>query len=749
MQTAKIFAEAIDEKSPETIEDLIARVRAYNPQADFATLNRAYEIAQKAHEGQLRRSGEPYILHPLGVAGILADLHLDVASLATGILHDVVEDTTVSLDDIERDFGKTIASLVDGVTKLSQMNFRHTHEKQGENIRKMIIAMGKDVRVILVKLADRLHNMRTLNHMPPEKQRRIAEETLDIYSPLAGRLGISSVKTELEDLGFRYTNPEQYYDLVQTVQKKKKERDAYIQDVRDILSKEIKARTNFPFEISGRSKHLYSIFKKMTMRSLDYDQIYDLLAFRVIVNSVPECYEILGVVHSIFRPIPGRFKDFIAMPKANNYQSLHTTVVGPGGERIEIQIRTNEMHLIAEWGIAAHWKYKEETRANNNNIEKLAVDKFNWLRELVSSHQGTNSSDEFLENIKQDLFEGEIYVFTPKGDVKELPEGATPVDFAFSVHTDVGMRVVAARVNGRIVTLKHKLRNGDTVEVITSKNQTPNKDWLKICVTSRAKSKIRAFIKTEQRRRAQELGKEILERSFRKESIPLQKYFEGPRFDKLLKDEGCTSLEDLYIRVGYGKITPQRVIEAIVPVEKMPKPEAAPTGKSDNFLARAFKSAVDRSRKASSVIKVDGMNDVLVRYAKCCMPIPGDPILGFISRGRGITVHRADCEKAFEMDQARAVDVEWAHVSAESKPERQVRLRILSQDKPGLLKSMSEVFASRGVNILNVQARTSRDMRAVTLFDIRVRDARQLNDVMVDLQKIAGILEVSRTSQND
>ena len=749
MQTAKVFAEAIDEKSPETIDDLVAKVRSYNPQGDLTTLNRAFDVACKAHEGQLRRSGEPYITHPLGVAGILADLHLDVASLATGILHDVVEDTTVSLSDIQKDFGKTIADLVDGVTKLSQMNFRQTHEKQGENIRKMIIAMGKDVRVILVKLADRLHNMRTLSHMPLDKQRRIAEETLDIYSPLAGRLGISSVKTELEDLGFRYTNPEQYFDLVQTVQKKKKERDAYIHDVKEILTKEIRARATFVFDISGRSKHLYSIYKKITMRSVDYDQIYDLLAFRVVVNSVSECYEVLGVVHSIFKPIPGRFKDFIAMPKANNYQSLHTTVIGPGGERIEIQIRTHEMHLIAEWGIAAHWKYKEETRLNNKNIEQAAVDQFNWLRELVSSHQGTNSSDEFLENIKSDLFEGEIYVFTPKGHVKELPEGATPIDFGFSVHTDVGMRIVAARVNGKIVTLKHKLRNGDTVEVITSKNQTPNKDWLKICVTARAKSKIRAFIKGEQRRRSQELGKEILERSFRKESLPIHKFFEGPRFDKLLKDEGCASLEDLYIRIGYGKLTPQKVIELIVPPERISKTEAVPANKAENFLTRAFKSAVDRTRKSASVIKVDGMNDVLVRYAKCCMPIPGDSILGFISRGRGITIHRADCEKAFEMDQARSVDVEWSHVSADASAERPVRLRVFSQDKPGLLKSMSEVFESRGVNILNVQARTSRDLRAVSLFDIRVRDIRQLRDVMADLQKLAGVLEVTRTSQSD
>jgi GTP pyrophosphokinase len=740
----KLFDEGLSEKSPETIEELIEMVRIYNPTADFEVLNRAYDLANKAHEGQTRRSGEPYIIHPLGVAGILAELRLDVSSIATGILHDVVEDTRVSLDDITKNFGTTICELVDGVTKLSQMKFRHTHEKQGENIRKMIVAMGKDVRVILVKLADRLHNMRTLKHLPFEKQKRIAEETLDIYAPLAGRLGISSVKTELEDFSFRYVNPEQYYDLAQKLQKKKNEREKYIQDFREKLTYEIKERVNFEFEVSGRLKHLYSIYKKMQIRSVDYDQIFDLLAFRVTVNSVAECYEILGVIHSAFKPIPGRFKDFIAMPKTNNYQSLHTTVVGPGGERIEIQIRTAEMHQIAEMGIAAHWQYKEESRGGGA-VEKYAADKFHWLRELVKSHQNTKNSDEFLENIKTDLFESEIYVFTPKGEVKEFPEGASPIDFAYSVHTDVGNSIVAARINGKIVTLKYKLRNGDMVEVITSKTQTPSKDWLKICVTSKAKSKIRAYVKTEQRKRALEIGKEIIERSFRKDGLPLQKYFSGPAFEKLLRDEGCTSLEDIYIRVGYGKITPQRVIEAIVPEQQVAKASIEEEVK-ESFLSKAFKSAVNKSKRSSSVIKVEGMNDVLVRYAKCCLPIPGDPILGFISRGRGITIHRADCEKAFELDQARSIEVEWSSGRMDASPERQVRLRVLSQDKAGLLKSMSEVFSSRGVNIMNVQARTSRDLRAVSIFDISVRDTVQLNEVMVDLQKLPGVIEVHRTS---
>lgn len=738
MASTALFEQGLSEKSPESVEDLIEKIRLYNPSADFDLVKKAFEFSDAAHKGQFRRSGEAYIFHPLGVAGILADLQLDVSCIITGLLHDTVEDTSVALDDIEKNFGATVKELVDGVTKLSKMKFRHTHEKQGENIRKMIVAMGKDVRVILVKLADRLHNMRTLTSMPFEKQKRIAKETLDIYAPLAGRLGISSLKIELEDLSFRYSYPDQYYDLVQKVNKKKKEREGYINDVKSALTKEIKQKTNFSFEVTGRPKHLYSIHKKITYRNVDYDQIYDLLAFRVIVNSLAECYEVLGVVHSIWKPIPGRFKDFIAMPKTNNYQSLHTTVIGPGGERIEVQIRTREMHLVAEWGIAAHWKYKEGSGGEPH--KSTGMDRFNWLRELVSLHQQTNSSDEFLENIKTDLIESEIYVFTPKGHVKELPEGATPIDFAYSVHTDVGNSVVAARVNGRIVTLRHKLQNGDTVEVITSKTQQPNKDWLKFAVTSRAKSKIRSFVKIEQRKRAYDLGKEIIERSFRKANVPLQKTFDGPLFEKLLKDNGCSNLDDLYIRVGYGKLTPQQVIEALVPDKK-----EASSDEADNFITKAIKSAVGKSKKSKSIISVDGMDDVLVRYAKCCMPIPGDPIVGFISRGRGITIHRADCEKAYEIDTARSVDVEWSENSEKGSAERKVRLKIISEDKSGLLKSMSEVFATHGVNIHNVQAKATRDGRAVSLFDITVRDTSQLSGLMQGLQKLPGVTDVMRS----
>lgn len=741
MAAPALFDEGISEKSPETVEELIENIRSYNPNVEAEIIRKAYEFSEKAHSGQVRRSGEPYITHPLGVAGILADLRLDSATVMAAILHDTVEDTAATLEDIEKNFGPVVRELVDGVTKLSQMKFKHTHEKQGENIRKMIIAMGKDVRVILVKLADRLHNMRTLTSMPPEKQKRIAEETLDIYCPLAGRLGINSLKIELEDLGFRYAQPDQYYDLVQKLNKKKKEREKYIEDVKDVLRKEVSSRSSVKYEVSGRPKHLYSIYKKITQRNVEYDQIFDLLAFRIVVGTVPECYEVLGIVHTLFKPIPGRFKDFIAMPKTNNYQSLHTTVIGPGGERIEIQIRTREMHLIADWGIAAHWSYKEHQRGGKDS-DKLALDKFNWLRELVTMHQQTNNSDEFLENIKSDLTESEIYVFTPKGDVKELAEGSTPIDFAYAVHTDVGNRIVAARVNGRIVTLKHTLRNGDTIEILTSKTQTPSKDWLKMCVTTRAKSRIRSFVKVEQRKRSLELGREIIERSFRKAGVPLQKQLEGPRFEKLLKDEGCQTVEDLYIRVGYGKITPQIMMDALVD-----RPKEAPTNaEPESFISRAVKSVVGKSKKSGSIITVDGMNDVLVRYAKCCLPIHGDPIVGFISRGRGITIHRADCEKAYEIDQARAIDVEWSGDPKQSSAEQIVRIKVTSEDKSGLLRGMSEIFASFNCNIHNAQARTTRDRRAVSIFDISVQDTRQLTQVMTALEKLKGVLTVERSN---
>lgn len=737
---SEFFSEAgISDRSPRSLEDLCRRIHEFFPGADLGLIEKAYHFSEKAHSEQIRRSGEPYISHPLGVAAILAELKLDLPTIATGLLHDTVEDTAVTLQEIEKEFGKSIAELVDGVTKISKMNFRNTHEKQGENIRKMIVAMGKDVRVILVKLADRLHNMRSLNHMPPDKQARIAQETLDIYSPLAGRLGIMSLKIELEDLSFRYSQPDSYYQLAQKIAMKKKEREKYIDETKRILTQELESRTKMKFEIYGRPKHLFSIFKKMRNRALDYEQIYDVLAFRVIVGTLSECYEVLGHVHSLWKPIPGRFKDFIAMPKANNYQSLHTTVIGPGGERIEIQIRTREMHLVAERGIAAHWKYKEGGRPTDSD------QKFEWLRDLVSLHQQVRNPDEFLETVKSGLWDHEIYVFTPRGDVRELPDGATPIDFAYAVHTDVGHHCAAARVNGRLVPLKTRLQSGDTIEVITSNQQNPSKDWLKFCVTTRAKSKIRSFIKNEQRRRALELGKEILEKDLRKYGHSLQRVLkETVDLSDKLRELGANDVDDLFILVGYGKVVVRDIMQRFFPGAS--QVEAEPTAFKPSFMQKVVQNATNKNKQTKSIIRVDGMDDMLVRFGKCCNPIPGDPIAGFITRGRGITIHRADCERAFEVDSARRIDVEWTVDSAPVGVERIVRVRVVSQDLPGLLKNMSEAFSTRGINIHNAQIRTTKDKKAICLFDVSVRDTSQLAQVIQDLQKISGIIGVSRVA---
>lgn len=728
--------DGLSQKPVKTVDDLLNRIRSFWPNADLKVIEKAYYFSEKAHEGQIRRSGEPYISHPLSVAAILADLHLDLDTIATGLLHDTVEDTHATLEDIRREFGDVIAHLVDGVTKIGQMKFKNSHEKQGENIRKMIVAMGKDVRVVLVKLADRLHNMRTMNFMPFEKQERIALETLEIYCPLAGRMGISSLKIELEDLCFRYYRPEMYYTLVQQIKKTEAEQSRYIEDVKHMISKEL-AKAGLRCEIFGRSKHLWSIYRKMQSRNIDYDQVYDVLAFRVLVESVAECYAGLGLVHSLWKPIPGRFKDFIAMPKANNYQSLHTTVIGPGGERIEIQIRTQEMHLIAERGIAAHWKYKERGKMEDDSDLQQA----NWLRDLVNLHQQTRSSDEFLDTVKTDLFESEIYVFTPNGDVREFPEGATPVDFAYGVHTELGNKCVGARVNGKMVPLKHQLQNGDTVEIVTSKTQQPSKDWLKFVVTNKAKAKIRAFVKEEQRRRAIMLGKELVEKEFRKFGMAAVKHLKGAHYEQYLKDHGLKDTEELYVAVGYGKLEARILVERVSP-EAIAK-EAAKTEDS-TFMEKVFRAATQKTKRSNSLISVDGMDDVLVHYAKCCHPIPGDPIVGFISRGRGITIHRSDCRKAFEFDQLRKVDVNWNVKEAGEGQERVVRLKVISQDTPGLLKLMSEAFAQQGINIQSAQIRTTKDKKAVCNFEVSVKDSGQLNQAIYEIQKIKGIIGVSR-----
>ena len=725
-------------KTLKTVDELVDKIKAYYPQVPVAIIEKAYAFSEKAHQGQMRRSGEPYITHPLSVAGILADLKLDIDTILTGLLHDTVEDTPVTLDDIKREFGPTVAALVDGVTKIGLMNFRNSFDKQGENIRKMIVAMGKDVRVVLVKLCDRLHNMRTLNHMPYEKQSRIAQETLEIYCPLAGRIGISSVKIELEDLCFKYSRPDKYYELVQLIQKTESDTDKYIKEVHKSIAEVLSGTTIKDYKIYGRSKHYWSIYRKMTSRNLDYDQIFDILAFRILVKDVVECYSVLGYIHSIWKPIPGRFKDFIAMPKSNNYQSLHTTVIGPGGDRIEIQIRTEDMHLVAEKGIAAHWNYKERGELTVDQVQKA-----NWLRELLTLHQQSDSPDEFLDTVKTDLLEKEIYVFTPKGDVRELPDGATPVDLAFAIHTNLGNTCTGARVNGKMVPLKHVLQNGDRVEIINSKTQNPSKDWLKFVVTNKAKSKIRQYVKDEQRKNSLNMGKELVEKEFRKFGMAAAKFLKGPEFDQYMKDSGISDLEELYVRVGYGKFEPKHLIDNLARDEKLKEVD-----ENDNisFMEKVVKSVKTKLKRSSSLVSVDGMNDVLVHFAKCCNPIPGDSISGFISRGKGIIIHASTCSKVFELDQMRRVDVEWTTKSASVGQERPVKLEVVAQDIPGLLKSMTEAFSIQGINIESAQIRTTRDKKAVCQFVISVKDTAQLNSAILALQKIKGIIGVQRSS---
>ncbi len=719
-------------KPIKVLNDLLERITSYYPNADLEFIKKAYDMSEKAHQGQIRRSGEAYISHPLSVAGILTELKLDLNTVATGLLHDTVEDTTLTLKDIETHFGKNVAALVDGVTKISQMNYKNTHAKQAENVRKMMVAMGKDVRVVIVKLADRLHNMRTLSHMPYAKQARIAEETLDIYAPLAHRLGISNWKIELEDLALRYLKPDIYYSLAQKVAMKKTERERYIADVKKILDTEMK-KEGIALEVQGRPKHLYSIYKKMQERNIEFEQIHDVLAFRIIVGSVAQCYEALGVVHSKYRPVPGRFKDFIAMAKTNNYQSLHTTVIGPEAERIEIQIRTKEMHDVAERGIAAHWNYKL-----GGTVDKTTIDKFNWIQDVLSEQSGVGDSSEFLENVKTDLFDSEIYVFTPKGDVHELPEGATPLDFAYAIHTNVGARTVGAKIDGRMVPLKHVLKNGDTVEILTSTTQKPSKDWLKMCITSRAQSKIRSFIRTEERKRATEIGKELLEKEMRGRQLSPDKYFKGQNLEKIKEKMKVVELEELFMQIGYGKVLAHEVGDLFA--EKVVKSAEA---EQETFLQKVFKSAAKKRKKSDSLIIVDGMSDLLVRYGKCCQPIPGDPIIGFISRGRGVTVHQASCQKVFSMDNDRQIDVSWNN---QSEAGGMTKIRIVCQDAPGLLQKLSDPFATSGVNIYNAKIRTNKDQKAICIFDVKVKDTNQLLTVIQNLQKIKGVIKVDRVS---
>ena len=735
-----------------SIEALCERVKNYHSHCNVALLQKAYNFAQKAHQGQKRLSGQNYIIHPLQVAFILADLNLDLATITTALLHDTVEDTNTSLEELEQEFGGTIAKLVDGVTKLSRMNFSNIHQRQIESMRKVLVAMGKDVRVILVKLADRLHNMRTLSHLPSRKQELTALETLEIYCPIASRLGIHAWKLELQDLAFRYYRPNIYQMLTEKIAKTKGEQEDYIGEFKALL-KEHLDKANCHAEVKGRFKHLWSIYCKMERQNLSYEQIYDVLAFRILTDSVFTCYEVLGIVHSLWKPIPGRFKDFIAMPKANNYQSLHTTVVGPEGQVVEIQIRTKKMHTISERGIAAHWKYKKDF---NPNVEKTLL-QLDWLQDVLLWHQKSPSSDEFLENVKSDLFETEIHALTPKGEIKALPEFATPIDFAYAIHTEVGNTCVGARVNGKLVSLRHKLKNGDMVDILVSKSQKPSKDWLRFCVTNKARSSIRSFVRQEQHRQAVQLGRELLERELREYRFNFNSLLKNEKLSQYLKEKEIPNVDELCAQVSYGRLQPDDLINYLVnekalPAKKEansihPKEEAGEKGERKEkmgFLSSIVQSALRKNQKSSSLVHIRGINEILVHFAKCCHPIPGDPIVAIITRDRGVTVHLANCPRTFEWDPSRHLEANWNTKAMEKGLERKVRLRVSSHDIPGLLKTISGIFGEQEVNIFSANIWTTKDKKAVCLFDVGVQNILQLNEIIKSLQKIPDIISVNR-----
>ncbi len=709
------------------INDIVDRALSYNPNADVHLIRKAYVFSAKVHIGQVRLSGEPYLIHPLEVAGILTQLKLDAGSVATGLLHDTVEDTLTTINDIQENFGEEVSQLVDGLTKISRIPLRSSEEGQAENFRKMILAMVKDIRVILIKLADRLHNMRTLQYHSSEKQAEIAQETLDIYAPLANRLGIDWIKSELQDLAFRYLHPDIYEDIQRKIAKKEKERSSYIDEVKRTLMKKL-YENHIEGEVTGRIKQIYSIYEKMRDQNIDFDQVYDITAFRVVVNTIKDCYDVLGIIHSIWKPIPGKFKDYIGLPKENMYQSLQTSVIGPFGQRIEIQIRTHEMHRIAEEGIAAHWKYKE------GKVEEADDKRFTWLRQLLEWQHDLKDDAEFIESVKVDLFPNEVYIFTPKGSVKQFPLGSTPVDFAYSIHSDVGNHCMGARINGKIVPLKYELKSGDTVEILTSPNQKPSKDWVKFVRTSRAKTKIRQWFKTEEREKSIALGKEILEKEFRKYDLQQARLIKTGELAKVASDFSFQGVDDLIAAVGYGKITANQIIGKIVPKEKLEQHNEREEGGLKRILQK-----FTRGPKEALLIK--GVDNVMVRYAGCCNPLPGDKVIGYITRGRGVTIHAADCPNTMEDDPNRRVEVEWDSTREYSYP---VRIRVYSEDKKGLLAEISSSMSSNEANINNARVDTTDERKAVGTFEVEIRDLNHLKKVIKDLEKIKGIHRVER-----
>ncbi|HXH83065.1 MAG TPA: bifunctional (p)ppGpp synthetase/guanosine-3',5'-bis(diphosphate) 3'-pyrophosphohydrolase [Candidatus Tectomicrobia bacterium] len=706
------------------LQTLIEEIPKYQPGADLELLRRAYEFSEASHRGQQRASGEPYLSHPLEVAHLLVGFKMDIKTVTAGLLHDVLEDTGATKSDLEREFGAEVADLVDGVTKIGKLAFSSREERQAENFRKMLVAMARDLRVLMIKLADRLHNMRTLDYLPPDKARKIAQETLDIYAPLAHRLGMAKVKAELEDLALRALHPEAYVDLQRRVAKRRLEREADINHVIAILDQKLR-EVGIEAHIRGRPKHFYSIYKKMHDQGREFDEIYDLTAVRVITGSVRDCYGALGVIHSLWKPVPGRFKDFIAMPKVNMYQSLHTTVIGPKGDPVEIQIRTWEMHRIAEEGIAAHWLYKEKKTGKDRVDESLL-----WLRQLMETQQDTKDPREFLDSVRVDLFPDEVYVFTPRGDVKALPEGASPIDFAYAVHTEVGNHCVGAKVNGRLVPLRYTLQQGDIVEIITSPNQHPSRDWLKIARSTRARSKINQWLKVEERTRSIALGRELFEREAKKYRLNAAALLGGEDVKKVAADLGFATSEDLLAAIGYGKASVHQLLNKL-----------APNATAEPERPRPADGTRPRTEQG---VRIRGVDDLLVRFARCCNPLPGDQIVGFITRGRGLTVHARECLTVAKsvLDRERLIPVEWDVAEAAKRP---VRIAVyIDRDRPGLLSEITGAISSRNGNITKAEVVVTEDRRGINNFVVEVADLRQLQEIMAAIRDVRDVINVER-----
>jgi guanosine-3',5'-bis(diphosphate) 3'-pyrophosphohydrolase len=708
------------------INDIVDKVTDYAADADLDIIERAYIYSARVHEGQVRLSGEPYLSHPLEVAGILADMKLDPESVAAGLLHDVIEDTPATPKEIKTLFGPEVMHIVSGVSKLGSLSFGSSRARQAESIRKMFLAMADDIRVILIKLADRVHNMRTLQFHNSDKRREIARETLDIYAPIAARLGIYWMKNELEESSFKYVLPDEYARIENAVSKSKIEREKYIETVKGYIQK-VMDEAKLTCEVLGRSKNFYSIYNKMISQNLPFEEIYDIIAFRIILATVPQCYEALGHIHSLWKPIDHKFKDYIGRPKTNMYQSLHTTVIGPVGERIEIQIRTWEMDKVATAGIAAHWGYKEGKHVDENVSRKFA-----WIQNLVENQENFMDPGEFMENVRIDLFPDEVYVFTPRGEVKTLPRGATPVDFAYLIHTEVGNQCTGAKVNGRMVPLPHVLKTGDIVEIVTSKNHHPSKDWLNFAKTVKARSKIRHWIKVQETERSLTLGREMCEKAFRKERLNFHTLVKSEKMMKVVEQFGFKAVDDLIANVGYGKITPLQVLRKFAP--KVDEEEV------DESIFNKLMERV-RKKKPKTGVLVKGVDDILIKFGKCCQPVPGDPIIGYITRGYGVTIHRTNCVNALRMNPERQIEVEWNQEVTETYP---VKIRIISQDRVGLLADVVGNISKFGANILNAKTETRENKMVDSFFTIGVEDTAHLEKIVSAVKKVKHVQEVKR-----